>query len=286
MRACLLLCPIVFLVGCGGAEDPVFRFTAIPDQNTTMLKQRFDPVAAHLADELGVKVEYVPANDYPASVEMFKNGEIQMAWFGGLTGVQARHAVKGARAIAQGDTDPTFYSYFVAHRDSGFEPSDAFPVGIADRKFTFGSASSTSGRLMPEFFLIEATGKTAREFFETAPGFSGSHDKTAELVESGAFEAGVLNYQVYDRRVAEGKTDPEVCRVIWKTPTYADYNITIRPDVEETFGAGFVAKVQAALVGMTDEKLLGAFGRAKLIPAKNEDFAGIVEVARKLDLLR
>lgn len=285
MRAGLLLTLVAMLTGCGEAEK-VFRFTAIPDQNTTMLKQKFDPVAAYLADELGVKVEYVPANDYPASVEMFKNGEIQMAWFGGLTGVQARHAVKGARAIVQGDTDPTFLSYFIAHRDSGLEPSDGFPTGIAEKRFTFGSASSTSGRLMPEFFLIEATGKTAQQFFATAPGFSGSHDKTAELVESGAYEAGVLNYQVYDRRVREGKTDPDLCRIIWKTPTYADYNITVHPAVEKMFGERFVEKVQAALVEMKNEKLLAAFGRKRLIPARNEDFDGIVEVARKLELLR
>jgi phosphonate transport system substrate-binding protein len=217
---------------------------------------------------------------------MFKNGEIQLAWFGGLTGVQARHAVEGARAIVQGEKDPEFYSYFIAHADAGLDPSDEFPVGIATKKFTFGSRSSTSGRLMPEFFIMENTGKTAAEFFTITPSFSGSHDKTAELVASGQFEAGVLNYAVYDRLVSEGKTDGDVCRVIWKTPTFADYNMTAHPDLDVRFGAGFIDRVQKALIDMNDERLLAAFGRARLIPAGNEDFEGIRAVALKLDMLR
>ena len=85
--------------GTVGGTGKVLKFSAIPNQNATELKAKFDPMAAHLADELGVPVEFVPSADYKASVEMFKNGQIQLAWFGGVTGVQAHHAVAGARAI-------------------------------------------------------------------------------------------------------------------------------------------------------------------------------------------
>lgn len=275
-------------VGCGGSDDAekVFRFTALPHSDTTELKRKFDPVAAYLSGKLGVKVEYVPATDYDSSLQMFKNGDVQMAWFGGLTGVQARNAIAGARAIVMGDTDKAFKSYFIAHRDTGLTRSDEFPAAIQGLKFTFGSAKSTSGRLMPEFFIMEHSGKTATEFFAQTPGFSGKHDLTARAVESGAYQAGAMNYGTYDSMVKAGKLDPEVCRVIWVTPPYADYNITIRPDVETTFEKGFIEKVQKALVDLEDAELLAAFERKRLIAATNEDFDGIVGVAKKLDLLR
>ena len=95
---------------------PTLRFSAIPDQNETRLREKFAPVAAYLSHALGVPVVYVHATKYSDSVDLFKNGDIQLAWFGGLTGVQARHAVKGSRAIAQGAEDPAFFSYFVARR--------------------------------------------------------------------------------------------------------------------------------------------------------------------------
>ncbi len=275
--------------GTGQAAEPearVLRFSAIPDQNTTEIQEKLAPLIEHLSRELGVTVEYVAARDYQASVEMFKNGDVQLAWFGGLTGVQARRAVAGARAIAQGASDPKFFSYFIAHRDSGLEPAEGFPSGLAALKFTFGSASSTSGRLMPEYYLREHTGKSPAEFFEHPVGFSGSHDKTIELVTSGQFQAGAVNYVVYDRRVASGDTDPEVVRAIWKTPFYADYNWTVRPDADAVFGTGFTERLEQTLVAIDDPALLAALPRQRLIPATNEEFEGIRRVAEALDMLR
>ena len=283
-------------VACGSREivsvtaaenrPNVLRYTAIPDQNTTELQAKFAPLTERLSKDLGVPVEYVPVRDYQAAVESFKNGDVLLAWFGGLTGVQARNAVPGARAIAQGDTDPKYYSYFIAHKDTGLKQSDQLPKDIGKYKFTFGSESSTSGRLMPEYFLRQLTGKTPRELFATPPGFSGSHDKTAELVESGQYAVGVLNYKVYERRVKEGKTNPDICRVIWKTPAYTDYNWTAHPDLEARFGTGFTKKLQQALLAIDDPKLLVALPRERLIAARDEDYERIREVATQLGMLR
>lgn len=290
IAAVVVLVTLAILGGCGGKSpdgaQSVLKYSAIPDQNTTELAQRFAPLTAYLAGELGVPVEYVPARDYQASVEMFRNGDIMLAWFGGLTGVQARVAVPGARAIAQGAADPRYYSYFIANAATGLERSDAFPAGLGELTFTFGSESSTSGRLMPEYFIKRQTGKSPAEFFTQPFGYSGSHDKTCELVEAGRFQAGVVNYKVYDRRVAAGTTDPEVCRIIWQTPFYADYNFTAHPALDTVYGEGFTDRLQAVLTGITDVELLSALPRERLIPARNSEFAGIEAVARELGMVR
>jgi phosphonate transport system substrate-binding protein len=282
-----LLCGVAVGTSASAAEaaPPVLRFSAIPDQDETRLREKFEPIARFLQEQLGVPVEYVHATRYADSVELFKNGDIQLGWFGGLTGAQAREAVDGARAIAQGEEDPHFYSYFIAHRSAGIAPSDAFPAALAGKKFAFGSAGSTSGRLMPEHFIRNAAGKTPRELFASI-SFSGSHDRTAELVASGQFDAGAISFMVYDRRVAEGTTDPEQVQVIWKTPTYPDYNFTAHPMLEETYGPGFIDRLQKTLIGMNDPALLSAFPRRSLIPASNADFDSIRKLAIELDFLR
>jgi phosphonate transport system substrate-binding protein len=280
---------LVALTACGetAAGAATLRFTAIPDHNTTELKEKFGPVADYLSDALGVPVEYVPTATYSASVEAFKNGDVQLAWFGGLTGVQARAAVDGARAIAQGEVDPTYKSYFIANADAGLERSDEFPSGLAGKTFTFGSESSTSGRLMPEHFIRQNTGKSPEEFFGTPNSYSGGHDKTAKLVEAGTFDAGAINYKTYDTMVAEGKLDPERCEIIWVTPAHADYNWTVHPSVEDAFGGGFTAKLTEALIAMDDPELLNAIDRPEgLIPASNADFESIHELAVSLGFLR
>lgn len=303
-RSCLfLLVPIAtaaVLAGCsqpdaasspdaspGTTDATVFRFSAIPDQNSTEVQEKLAPLVEHLSAELGVTFEYVPARDYQAAVEMFKNGDVQLAWFGGLTGVQARQAVSGAQAIAQGASDPQFYSYFIAHRDTGLEPSEDFPAeGLAPLTFAFGSESSTSGRLMPEYYIRQETKKGPEQFFAEPVVFSGSHDRTVELVESGQVQAGAVNYKVYDRRVADGETDPDVVRVIWQTPFYADYNWTVRPDVDAQFGEGFTQRLQDTLLAIDDPTLLAALPREKLIAADNNDFFAIQVVAKSLNMLR
>ncbi len=269
-------------------ESPVevLRFSAIPDQNTTELQEKFQPLVDYLSQQLGVPVEYVPSRDYQATVEMFKNGDVLLAWFGGLTGVQARAAVPGAKAIAQGDTDPQYYSYFIANRNTGLSRKDEFPVEIGNLNFTFGSESSTSGRLMPEYFIREHTGKAPVEFFNSPVAFSGSHDKTAELVESGQYEAGVLNYAVYDRRVGEGTTNPEVARIIWQTPAFVDYHWVAHPRMEQVFGEGFTEKAQQVLTSITDARLLSALPRERLIPAADQDYEQLRRVAEQLGMLR
>lgn len=289
-RAAALVLAIV-AAGCGqpksdGDSRPPLRFTAIPDQNSTELQEKFQPLGSHLSAALGVAVEYVPARDYQAAVEMFKNGDAPLAWFGGLTGVQARHAVGGARAIAQGDTDPRFFSYFIAHRDTGLERGSDFPLGMEGRRFTFGSRSSTSGRLMPEFFIRERTGRGAEAFFDALVGFSGSHDRTIELVRSGQYEIGAVNYQVFDRQVAAGRVDPDVVRIIWQTPMYADYNWTAHPILDTLFGQGFIDRLQQTLVAIDDPVMLSALPRRRLVAASNEDFEGIRVVAEALDMVR
>jgi phosphonate transport system substrate-binding protein len=276
-------------VGCG-AEDAtdgatqsaVLRFSAIPDKGQTELKEKFDKVAEHLSQELGVEVEYVSADDYQASVEYFKNGDIHLAWFGGLTGVQARNAVAGSRAIVQGVEDPNYYSYFIAHESLGLARSDDFPAALEGVAFSFGSESSTSGRLMPEFFVRQNSGKSPKEFFGSV-AYSGSHPNTVKAVNAGtAVKAGVLNYKVFDAMKAAGEAD--ACVIVWKTPFYADYNMTAHPDLETMFGAGFTDKLQNALGGIEDPELLSAFQRDALIPATNEEFDAIAKTAVELGL--
>lgn len=276
------------LSSCAGEEPRPLRFTAIPDSNRTELEQRFQPVADHLASRLGRPVEYVPTNDYAASVEMFKAGDIDLAWFGGLTGAQARAAVAGAEAVAQGAVDAHFRTYFVVHPPAlDLEPDqEALPLAqLEGVRFAFGSRQSTSGRLMPEHFLRAASGRSPEELFE-AVVYSGSHDKTAELVASGSVAAGAINFRTYDELVAAGDLDPEACRVVWRTPEYADYNWTLAPGLDERFGAGTDAALRSALLELDDPALLAALQRPEgMIPASNADYAAIEAVARELGFL-
>ena len=261
-----------------------FVFTAIPDQDEAQLMKRFGKVATYLTKELGVETKYVPVKSYAAAVTAFRNDQVQLAWFGGLSGVRARLLVDGSEAIAQGVEDPNFETYFIAHESTGLKPSEEFPKEIVGKTFTFGSKGSTSGRLMPEYHIRQNFGKAPDEVFSKV-GFSGNHSKTVALVQSGAYQVGATNFKVWKRELAEGKIDPNKLSVIWKTPGYPDYQWTIRGDVDQRWGAGFKEKVRQALLNMDDPDLLASFPRKGFIPASNADFQPILDTARELKLV-
>jgi phosphonate transport system substrate-binding protein len=274
-----------------GADGPKkLRFSAIPNKNTTEMLEKNQPLAAYLSKKLGIEVEYVPLVDYSSTVIAFTNGDLDMCWFGGYTGCQARSKVPGAQAIVCGTRDKKFKSYFIANKSMGWTKGDDFPMQMKGHKFTFGSDSSTSGRLMPEYFIRHYTKMSPKEFFGAEPAFSKNHDETLALVAAGTFECGVLDYTVYDTRVKEGKVKAEDVPIIWISPEYFDYQFTVRPDIEARFGAGFVKRLTDTLTGMSgdDLKLLGGIGRESdhLVTCSNEDFEKLRQTAVEIGLLR
>lgn len=277
--------------GDGARSDEPLVISAIPDQDPEKLQRLYGTVADHLSGRLGVPVEYEPVTDYTASVSLFASGDLDLVWFGGLTGVQARLQTEGARAIVQRDIDAEFHSVFIANSASGIGPVEDVE-GLAvlkGRRFTFGSESSTSGRLMPQWFLDQAG--VAPTDFAGQPGFSGSHDKTVALVESGTFEAGVLNEQVWRASVDGGKVDPSKVEEIFRTPAYHDYHWVIGPDAATRYGPDFVDEVAQAFLDLDPadaegRAILDLFGADAFVETDDGNYGQIEEVGRRLGLIR
>ncbi len=261
---------------------------AIPDQDPEKLQRLYSKLADYLSEALGVPVEYQPVTDYAAAVTAFKVGDLDLVWFGGLTGVQARLQVPEAAAIAQRDIDAAFHSIFIANSASGLGPIENLSdlAALKGKSITFGSESSTSGRLMPQYFLSQAGVELSD--FKGEPGFSDSHDATLKLVEAGSYEVGALNEQVWLDRLAAGDVDESKVQAIWQTPAYYDYHwIVNSKKLNEQYGEGFAEKVQAALLKLDasdpeQAEILELFGAEKFIETKNENYAQIEAVGREI----
>ncbi len=273
-------------------QSKTFTTGAIPDQDPEKLQRLYSKLSKYLEAELKVPVVYKPVTDYTAAVTAFKVGDLDMVWFGGLTGVQARLQVPGAEAIAQRDIDSQFHSVFIANKKSGIQPIQDLKglTALKGHSFTFGSESSTSGRLMPQYFLQQAGVKLEGDFKGQA-GFSKNHDATIELVTAGTYDAGVLNEQVWQNRLKEGKVDLNQVEVIWRSPAFFDYHWVMNPSVKERFGADFSQKVQAALMKLDpkvpeQKEILELFGAAKFVPTKNENYATIEQVGRAIGKIK
>ncbi len=273
-------------------SQQVLRIGAIPDQKPETLNRLYPLVANELSRQLGVKVVYVPVVDYAAAVTAFRTGGLDLVWFGSLTGVQARLQKPGAVVIAQRDIDASFQSVFIANTSSGLKPISNVK-GLADlkgKRFTFGSESSTSGRLMPQFYLNQA-GVKLSDFAGGAPGFSSSHDATIALVQSGAYQAGAVSEEVWRSSLSEGKVNRAKVVPIWKTPGYPNYHWIAQPDLDKRFGKGFTAKMRTAILSWRptnprQKEVLALFGAQRFIPANAAAYSPIEKVGRQIGKIR
>ena len=280
----LLFLAFTFATGWGPGPahaQNVLRISAIPDEAPTELQRKFSRVAAYLEKEVGMKVTYTAVTDYAAVVEALAAKKVDLAWLGGFTFVQARLRTGNAIPIAQRAEDEKFTSKFIASSASGIK-------GLPDLKgknFTFGSVSSTSGHLMPRYFLLENKINPEKDFKRVA--YSGAHDATALQVESGKVEAGVLNASVWDKLVEEKKVDTKKVAVIWTTPPYYDYNWTVRGDLDPAL----VKKLTAAFLKLdpkkpADKELLDLQRASRFVATRPENYKGIEAAARSAGLLK
>jgi phosphonate transport system substrate-binding protein len=276
-------------VACSGNEDqgsaPTLVIGGIPDQDVSLLEERFGGIANYLSEAVGIDVEYQPAISYAALVTAFQNGDVKLGWFGGLTGVQTRIATLGAEALLQRPRDAAFHSVIIV--GSGLDAS--FLADLAGHTFTFGSENSTSGHLVPRWFLTQA-GIDPESDFLGPPSYSSSHDTTWKLVESGSFDAGALSAAVWDRAVREGTVDTSKVRVLERVGPYFDYHWVAHPEIDATYGDGTTEKIRAALMNLDlavpeQKRLLELFDTDRFIKTENGNYQAIEEMAQSLGLV-
>jgi phosphonate transport system substrate-binding protein len=275
------LSAVALLSAATAHAQQVLRVSAIPDEAPTELQRKFKPLGNYLEQKLGMKVEFVPVTDYAASVEGLINHKLDMVWFGGFTFVQAKVRSGGKVVpIVQREEDQQFKSVFITTDKAINKLED-----LKGKTFTFGSESSTSGHLMPRYYLLQAKINPDTDMKRVA--FSGAHDATAAAVAGGKVDAGALNISVWDKLVAQNKIDPKTVRVFYTTPGYFDYNWSVRsdmnPELRKKLTDAFLALNKNDPQG---KEILDLQRANRFIPTKAENYQAIENAAHNAGLLK
>jgi len=263
------------------SADHVFRVSAIPDEAPTELQRKFKPLGEYLEKKIGMKVEFTPVTDYAASVEALINKKVDMVWFGGFTFVQANDRSHGQiTPLVQRAEDEKFRSVFITTNKNINKLED-----LKGHTLSFGSESSTSGHLMPRYYLLQAKINPDTDLKRIA--FSGAHDATVAAVAGGKVDAGALNISVWDKLVEAKKVDPNVVRVFYTTPGYQDYNWSVRSDMNPELKKKLTDAFLALDANKPEDKAIMELQRAsKFIPTKPENYKNIEAAAKNAGLLK
>ncbi len=277
-----ILCFLLFSTSISLSAQTVLRVTTIPEEAATEQIRKFGPLTKYLERTVGMKVDFVPVNDYPAAVEALVNKQVELVWFGGFTYVQAQIRSGGKIIpIAQREEDTSFRSVFITQTNSGIKRL----TDLKGKQVSFGSQSSTSGHLMPRSFLLEAGIDPDKDFKRVA--YSGAHDATIAAVVNGRVDAAALDITVWRKFVTENKVDTTRVDVFYTTPPYFNYNWSVHADMP----APLREKITAALLNLNmnnpEGKEILTLNRAtKYIPTKPENYKGLENAGRSAGLIR
>jgi phosphonate transport system substrate-binding protein len=288
LKHLVIVALVLSLAGCGGGSggggggsasgDEPLRVGLIPNENPEEVEAEYQPLEDYLKKELGREVELSVPTTYNAVVEAMVSGELDLAYFGGLTYVQARQRadVHPLFTEVNPDTGTTKYrSVIIVPADSDIKKAE----DLKGEDFAFGSVSSTSGSLYPSIMLDGAGIDYRTDLGEVV--YTGGHDTTAQAVANGRVAAGGLEDRILYDLQEEGIIEKGAVRVIEESDPIEGYPWVVRDALSD----GDEQALTDAFLSIKDPKLLDLLRAEDYQKVQAGDYDYVEEQARKLDLI-
>jgi phosphonate transport system substrate-binding protein len=285
LQVVFALTVLLLLSGCGGgdaesgaAEPDPLRVGLIPNQSPESVEAQYEPFGDYLSEQLGREVELTVPTNYTAVVEAMVNDELDLAYFGGLTYVQARDRGDVTPLVTEvnpGTGDTTYRTVIIVPPDSDIEEVE----DIEGRTFAFGSANSTSGSLYPAITLQDE-GIDYRTDLEEFT-YTGGHDATAQAVANGGVDAGGLEDRILYDLIDKGDVEEDSVRVIEESDPIEGYPWVARGALTDDLKE----QIAEAFLDIEDPTLLDLLRAESYERVEAEDYDYVEEKARELDLL-
>lgn len=272
------------LLACTASDQSAplteLRIGILPDQNEAELLKRYTPLFDFLEQETGLSYRLIIPKSYNDLSELFRKNEVDLAYFGGFTFVR-ENKFSGALPLVMRNVDIHFSSVFFTNGASRAKDLSEFK----GKTFSFGSKLSTSGHLMPRFFMREEKNIIPEDFFSNVH-YSGKHDRTAYGVRDGEVDLGVANVFIIHEMFMDGRLKPRDLKILWETPPFPDYVWAVRNGINNVDQV----KIQQAFLKLSaDDKrhtaILAGIDAEGFIPADIADFLQLQTIAIDMKLL-
>jgi len=265
--------------GSDGAGGKSLRLSMIPTTDPGKMARDSEPLVAYLEKATGAKVELTVPLNYAAVVEAFGADKVDVAYFGGFTYVQASKRF-GARPLVQRERDQAFHSLFITHAGSAIGSL----ADLAGKSFAFGDVNSTSGHLMPEYYMRK--GNVDPDVIARAI-YTGGHDATALAVANQKVDAGALDEAVFARLTKDGKLDAAKLKVFYTTPPFFDYVWAARKALDPALAEAFKKAMLALDPADPQHKpVLDLLQASRYVAAEDANYDKLREAATTAGLLK
>ncbi len=279
MKALLALAALLF-AGALAAQE--INFGVISTDRSAAIKSLWDPFIEDMQKQTGLKVNAFFATDYTGIIEAQRFNKIQVAWYGNKSAIEAVDRANGevfAQFIDLHGT-PGYYSYIITHRDSPLNSLDDMFRSGKSLNFGAGDPQSTSGTLVPGYYVFTQRGVEAKDVFKVVR--PASHGINLLAVLNKQVDVATNNSEELDKLKLKDPAKRDEVKILWTSPLIPRDPLVWRKDLPADvkakikafiLGYGKDAREKEILKGMQQIAGFRESSNAQLIPIRQLEYA-------------
>jgi len=194
------------------------NFGIISTESSQNLKAMWDPFLADMSKQTGVKINAFFAPDYAGIIQGMRFDKVDVAWYGNKSAMEAVDRAGGeifAQTVAANGSQG-YYSLLVAHKDSPINSAEDMLKNASSLTFANGDPNSTSGYLVPGYYVFAQNNVDASKIFKRS--LNGSHEVNALSVANKQVDVGTFNSEGMERLEVTAPDKAAQLKVIWTSP--------------------------------------------------------------------
>ena len=274
------LIAVVALSGAAVAQE--INFGIISTDKSAAIKSLWDPFLDDMQKQTGLKVNGFFATDYTGIIEAQRFNKIQVAWYGNKSAIEAVDRANGevfAQFIDLHGT-PGYYSYIITHKDSPLNNLEDMFKNAKNLSFGSGDPQSTSGTLVPGYYVFTQRGVDAKDVFKVVR--SASHGINLLSVLNKQVDVATNNSEELDKLQLKDPAKRAEVKILWTSPLIPRDPLVWRKDLPEDVkakvkkfitGYGKDAREKDILKGMQQIAGFRESSNAQLVPIRQLELA-------------
>ena len=200
------------------ADVTELNFGIIATEKAGALKQMWEPFLDDMSKAVGMKVNGFYATDYAGIIEAQRFNKVHIAWYGNKSAIDAVDRSNGEVFAQFVDLDgtPGYYSYLITHKDSAIKTLDQVLKNGKDYSFGIGDPSSTSGTLVPSYYVFTLNNLEPKTHFKVMR--SSNHEGNFLAVLNKQVDIATSNSEMTEKMKEKSPEKLEQIRILWTSP--------------------------------------------------------------------
>lgn len=208
-------------------------FGVISTDSASAQRDRWEPFFRDMEKQTGLKVKSFYAPDYAGVIEAMRFNKVQVAWFGNKAAMEAVDRANGEvfAQVVFADGAVGYTSYLITQKDSPYNNVDDVIKNGKNINFGIGDPNSTSGFLVPTYYIFAKRNIDARDTFKTVR--NASHGANIQAILAKQLDVATNNSEEIDRLTATKPESAQEIKIIWKSPLIPSDPFVWRNDLDK-----------------------------------------------------